>query len=71
MVKIKGGLLTVIEQNCPVSFDAMYQGNIGQVTIYLDEPIEQRALRRLQTCIWKYIGDNLLQESYQTVKIFQ
>lgn len=70
MTNLKGRLFEIIKENCPADFDAMYQANTGQVTVYINDPISTNDLRVLQTRVMKYIGDNLMGDSYKTVKYF-
>ncbi|MFK7678788.1 hypothetical protein ACI3ER_12160 [Bacillus sp. Wb] len=70
MVLVKNQIAKVIEENCSVGAEVFYQAHISQLTVYLDDSIPQKEMNRLKTIVAKYIGDNMLQDSYKTVKYF-
>lgn len=72
MVKINNGIKDFVQYHFnDLDFEIMYQSNINQLTFYIDSELNNKEFSRLKTIVAKYIGDNLLTDSYSTIKFFK
>lgn len=72
MVQINNGIYKYIKDLFKyLDFEMFYQSHINQLTIYINDSISQNEYNRFQVFVSKYIGENMLSDSYSTIKYFR